>query len=149
MPLPQRHGILFAMHLRRRTALLAGLALVAPAARAQSVNPLAGRWQIEAIGTAIVPDTRRAEITFTTEGGAHGTSGCNRFMGGFTLAGAALRFGPVAGTRMACEPPAMEQEHRLHEALAATRGWRMDGATLSLTDASGTSLLTLKRATGG
>lgn len=133
------------MQICRRPALLACLALAAPAAHAQDATGPMGAWVVEAIGATPLASSHRADITFTAEGRAHGTTGCNRFMGGFTLEGAALRFSPIAGTRMACEPAAMDQEQRFHDALAATRGWRMDGAALVLTDGAGGTVLRLVR----
>lgn len=137
------------MTIPRRLALLACLALAAPAARAQGTTGPSGAWVVQAIGTTSQAGAPRADITFAADGRAHGTTGCNRFNGGFTVDGASLTFGPVAGTRMACEPRAMDQERRFHEALAATRGWRMDGQALLLTDAAGTPVLRLIRIRAG
>lgn len=145
------------MPISRRTALLACLALAVPAAVAGAAPPPLppgspgplGHWRVEAIGPAPLPATPRADITFTAEGRAHGSSGCNRFTGGFALDGAALRFEPVAGTRMACEAPAMALEQRFLDALAAVRGWRKDGAALLLTDNTGTTVIRLLPAEAG
>ena len=138
------------MVIHRRPALLACLLLaVAPASRAQLPDTPIGTWRAEAIGSVTLPAAPRSDITFTAEGRVHGTGGCNRFMGDFTLDGATLRFGPIAGTRMACEDPAMEQEMRFHDALAAVRGWRLDGPSLLLTDDAGATMLRLVRAEAG
>lgn len=137
------------MDITRRTALLACLALAAPGALAQGGPSPAGAWVVAAIGATSQAGAPRADITFAAEGRAHGTTGCNRFTGGFTLDGASLRFGPVAGTRMACAPPAMDQERRFHEALEAVRGWRADGAALLLTDGAGATVLRLVRVRAG
>ena len=48
-------------------------------------------------------------VTFTPEGQAHGSGGCNRFSGGYTLAGKTLNIGPLATTKMACVAAVMEQ----------------------------------------
>lgn len=138
------------MPLSRRSAMLACLALTAaPAAFAQAPSNLSGHWRTDAIGAARLPATPHPDITFGAEGRAYGSSGCNRFMGGFTLDGAALRFDPIAGTRMACEPPAMEVEQRFLDALAAVRGWRLEGPALLLTDGTGATVLRLLRAEAG
>lgn len=138
------------MVIHRRPVLLACLLLaVAPASLAQLPDTPIGTWRVEAIGSSTLPAALRADITFTAEGRVHGTGGCNRFMGGYTLEGATLRFGPIAGTRMACEAPAMEQETRFHDALATVRGWRMDGPSLLLTDGAGAAVLRLIRAEAG
>jgi heat shock protein HslJ len=44
---------------------------------------------------------------------------------------------------MACVPAAMDQEQRFHAALAAVRGWRLDGTILHLADEAGTTLIRL------
>jgi heat shock protein HslJ len=133
------------MTLHRRPALLACLLLAAPAARAVDMPGPAGSWVAEAIGGETLPSSPRPDITFADDSRAHGNSGCNRYTGGFIRDGASLRFGPVAGTRMACEPPAMAVEQRFHQALEVVRAWRMDGATLLLTDAAGATVVRLVR----
>ncbi len=129
----------------RRHALVIPFALTLSAAVAQEAPAPAGAWVAASIGGTPVPPLHRADITFTAVGQVHGTTGCNRFMGGFTLDGGTLRFSPIAGTRMACEPTAMDQEMRFHEALSATRGWRPDGPALLLTNDAGDVVLRLVR----
>jgi heat shock protein HslJ len=102
-------------------------------------------WVVQEIAGQPLAGRIRAEITFDGQGRAHGTGGCNRFNGGYALDGAALRFGPAAQTNMACEPPAMEQEARLHAALATVRAWRIEGGRLLLLDASGAAAVGLSR----
>jgi copper homeostasis protein (lipoprotein) len=65
-----------------------------------------------------------------------GSTGCNRFTGGFERDGEALRFSRFAGTMMAC-PDTMEQESAFHRAMDAVRGWRIIGQHLELSDAEG------------
>jgi len=65
-----------------------------------------------------------------------GSTGCNRFTGGFQRDGAALRFGRFAGTMMAC-PDTMEQESAFHRAMDAVRSWRSIGQHLELYDDEG------------
>lgn len=129
------------MNASRRLALLAAALALPCAAGAQDLpeHP----WTIAAIDGTRLTGEYPADITFS-DGRAFGTSGCNRFTGGFTLDGAALRFGPVAGTRMACAPPAMAQEQHLHAAFDRVRGWRTDGTALLLTDEGGAALLRLE-----
>ncbi len=129
------------MNASRRLALLAAALALPYAAGAQDLpeHP----WTIAAIDGTRLTGEYPADITFS-DGRAFGTSGCNRFTGGFTLDGAALRFGPVAGTRMACAPPAMAQEQHLHAAFDRVRGWRTDGTALLLTDEGGAALLRLE-----
>ena len=86
-----------------RRAMLASLLLPITAARAQPAPAPAGAWVVQALGgTALAGAGRRPDLTFGPEGRAHGSSGCNRFAGSYGLSGEGLRFGPLAGTRMAC-----------------------------------------------
>lgn len=127
----------------RRTILVACL-LATPAA-AQAPGPVGPEWIVEDIGGRGVVDRARVTIAFAGDGRVAGSDGCNRFAGGYTLAGAALSFGALAGTRMACAPALMEQEQRFHAALAAVRGWRIENGLLQLTDAAGVTVIRASR----
>jgi heat shock protein HslJ len=94
-----------------------------------------------------VVDRARISIAFDGRGRVAGSGGCNRFAGGYTLEGAALRFGQLAGTMMACVPALGEQEQRFHVALAEVRAWRIDNGLLQLTNASG--VVVIRAARGG
>jgi putative lipoprotein len=119
----------------------------APPEDAASAPPLVGpAWILEHIAGRGVASGLRSDITFGADGRAFGSGGCNRFTGGYTLAGASLRFGAMAQTNMACEPPAMDQEARFHAALAAVRGWRIERGLLHLVGDGGATLLRLARA---
>jgi heat shock protein HslJ len=63
-----------------------------------------------------------------------GSSGCNRVTGSYTIEGSMLRFGPTAGTRMACSTQLMEQEQAFFNALEATNGFRIADGQLELRD---------------
>lgn len=60
--------------------------------------------------------------------------GCNRMAGSYTLAGATLKFGPVAGTRMAC-PTGADTEAAFVAVLNTVAGWQIVGNRLKLLDA--------------
>ena len=51
------------------------------------------------------------------QGTVSGTSGCNRFTGGYGKTDTGIRFDRIAGTRMACPPPRMELESALLKAM--------------------------------
>ena len=51
--------------------------------------------------------------------GVSGTSGCNRFTGGWQQNGTTVKLGPLAGTMMACPPAVMEIERRFLAVLGA------------------------------
>lgn len=61
-----------------------------------------------------------------------GTSGINRYGGGYELQGAQLKFGPLMGTRMAGPSGAMAVESAYLGALAKVDAWRIRKATLEL-----------------
>jgi putative lipoprotein len=69
-----------------------------------------------------------------------GSGGCNRFTGGFTLEGDALRFSRMASTMMACAD-GMEQEGRFLADLAKVARYRIAGDRLELQDDSGATVL--------
>ncbi|WP_431796718.1 META and DUF4377 domain-containing protein [Cupriavidus metallidurans] len=53
------------------------------------------------------------------QGTVSGTSGCNRFTGGYGKTTTGIRFDRIASTRMACPEPRMELESALLKAMAA------------------------------
>jgi heat shock protein HslJ len=75
-------------------------------------------------------------ITFE-DARASGSTGCNRWFAAVTRDGETLRFGDAGVTRMACAEPAMAAEERFLAMLQVTRGARMDGEGLVLTDHAG------------
>jgi putative lipoprotein len=68
-----------------------------------------------------------------------GFGGCNRMTGSYSLSGQKLSFSQMAGTMMAC-PDGMQYERAFYDALGKVAGWRIEGETLELFDAAGTSL---------
>ncbi len=75
---------------------------------------------------------REVRITLTDDGKVQGFTGCNRVMGGYTLAGNALRFTQLAGTRMACPPPLMQLESAVLANLNSVTGYLLEGEKLIL-----------------
>jgi putative lipoprotein len=98
-------------------------------------------WIAEDIGGRGVVDRSRTSMSFGADGRVSGLAGCNRYNGGYTLDGASLRFGPAAGTMMACPASLAEQEQRFHAALASVRGWRVENGLLHLTDEAGATVI--------
>lgn len=58
-------------------------------------------WQVKTIKGQALADTIKVTISLDGER-VFGTSGCNRYFGSYQLTGEGLRFGAIAGTRMAC-----------------------------------------------
>jgi heat shock protein HslJ len=83
-------------------------------------------WTLVSIGGNPVVEDSGPHVTFDAAGNASGSTGCNSFNGSYTVDGAALTFGPLATTRMACEANLMAQEAAVLEALVGVSGWEVD-----------------------
>lgn len=70
-------------------------------------------------------------------GRVEGFSGCNRFAGGYTLDGPRIRVGPLAGTMMMCDEPAMALENAFRSVLAGMLTFSIAEGRLTLTSESG------------
>jgi len=104
-------------------------------------------WRVVSLGGQPVGHGANGEpltLLLSADGNrASGYAGCNRFAGSYTLTGAALSFGPLAMTRMACEHGDV-LERQYTQALAATTGLRITADGLELLKGS-TPLATLTR----
>jgi len=89
-----------------------------------------------ALGGAKRPVTARFEA-----GRISGFSGCNRFMGGYTVDRDKLVIGTLAGTMMACPEPEMALERAVHGALTGTFRYAISADRLTLTPESGAPLV--------
>jgi heat shock protein HslJ len=116
---------------------LYGEAFSAPA------GPESVEWNLLQLGGAAVPklpgNRQPSLLLDSTRKQASGFAGCNTFFGGYELAGATLKLGPLAATRKACAGVASTVEKKYFQALAQTRGWKMDAGELLLHD--GTEVL--------
>jgi lactoylglutathione lyase len=80
--------------------------------------------------------------TLLLDGGrATGSAGCNRFVGGYTLAGERISFEPLATTRMACEPEVMRAESDYLAALGRVERVSIENGELAFADREGAELL--------
>jgi heat shock protein HslJ len=99
--------------------------------QANSYNNGRGGVQSLLIGTEIT-------AVFTDDGQISGSSGCNRYFGPYKADGNSLQIGPLASSRMLCEPPAvMDQEHAFLVALEAATQYQFENGNLVLRDATG------------
>ncbi|RKT27783.1 heat shock protein HslJ [Roseovarius halotolerans] len=106
-----------------------------------------GEWQIEDMGGAGIVDRSAPAISFDAGGRVAGTSGCNRFIGGYELTGEGLSFSQMGATLMACPDALMKQERRLLDALEQVRRFDFDetGALLLIGGPEDATLLKARR----
>lgn len=101
-------------------------------------------WRVDSVdGHPLDPADGRREGYLLLLPGEEGetrfsaTLGCNMMMGGYSLEGDSLGFGPVAASMMACPPPLDRLEGVFAAALEAVDSARSDGHSLQLLDADG------------
>jgi copper homeostasis protein (lipoprotein) len=80
------------------------------------------------------PATMQLDITTQR---VTGSTGCNRFSGGFVLEGDRIRFSPAALTRMACPAAAMLQESAFAAMLGKAARLKVSGQQLEIQDEAG------------
>jgi heat shock protein HslJ len=98
-------------------------------------------------GQSLPAAQARNALTVRFEAGrVHGFSGCNQFMGSYTLDGQRLVLGGVGGTMMACPEPAMSVESRFLKSFSGALNVAVAGNTLTLTPVSGGEALQFERA---
>lgn len=107
----------------------------------------AGNWLAEDIRGGGVIDRLQSVLAIAADGAVSGTGGCNRMTGKAAISDRTLRFGPIASTRMACAPAAMDQEGKFFAALEEARAWSLDQmrGKLVLLDEKGAVLIVFAR----
>jgi copper homeostasis protein (lipoprotein) len=104
-------------------------------------------WRLTGLGNSSVgaPSPQR-EAYFLLDPANHrvsGSGGCNRLAGSYELNGEQLKFGPMAGTRMAC-PEGMDTEQAFLQSLERVSKWKITGQSLELFDSDGKVLAKFK-----
>ena len=119
---------------------------------APSPPSLEGRWDLVSFGLsgseAKILDQTKVFINFTNDGKITGSGGCNSYFGGWGyLEGASdtVRIWRTGATKMACEGPVMEQEHRFLEELTRASKVAIDGKELRLYYNEGRGVLRFTR----
>lgn len=106
-----------------------------------------GQWTItEAMGQAVTGNEGNVpSINFNVaEKSVSGTTGCNRFMGGFTLGeNNEVSFSPLAATKMMCRD--MKAEMLIFQAAEAARTARKDNEDLVFCSEDGNVVLRMTR----
>ena len=124
--------------------------LVATLICAVTVDPssagtsLAGtKWRPAPLSGFAGNDTRPVFLAFETADKVAGFAGCNRFFGAFDQSGDRLTMGPLATTRMACEPEISKREKKFLELLEKARLFELTDGEIALKTWEGAVLLRL------
>jgi len=80
-------------------------------------------YVVEWIGERPLIDRSHLTVTFSADGRAYGSGGCNHWFAGYQLKGSTLSISQPGSTRKACAPALMEQEQRLLQALSEVQRW--------------------------
>lgn len=99
-------------------------------------------WKLMSLKGEVVqvPEGEQGEphMILRDDGRVNGFSGCNRFVGEYTVRGANLLFDSMASTRMAC--PGDNAEAKLYEVFSQTAGVFLEGKVLKLLNEKGHEL---------
>ena len=83
-------------------------------------GPIWRLTDLRGLDPRVLRDATRPVTAGFKAGRISGFSGCNQFFGPYTLDRDRVVIGPLAGSMMACEEPAMKVENAVHAALAGT-----------------------------
>lgn len=118
-----------------------GVLVFAPAASATLEGTT---WQLNGLASqqAVVSQVGDEALTLTlAEGRASGFAGCNTYFGAYTLEAAALSFGELGATKMACPGEAGAREAEFLAALGRVAGYQISRTQLTLLDAAGQTVM--------
>ena len=130
----------------RFAASIIFLSLLVFGAAANPATPT-GKWLAEDIDGGGVIDRLQTTLEIRDDGIVNGMGGCNRYAGSAKISGNAIKFLPMASTRMACSAAVMRQEGKFHNTLEKVQAWRIDQAQrkLLLLDRQGFELMRFSR----
>ena len=109
-------------------------------------------WVLESFAgeSAPVESVQGVQSQFSlVDGTVTGNGGVNSFKGSYELSGPEISFGPLASTKMAGPPGAMDQEMRFFQALEAAAHVEVRDESLTLSDADDVVLMLLSPAIEG
>ena len=127
--------------------LLSVMAIALAACSPAKSASIVGEWTLESYGdpanpTPSAPDVETS-IIFGEDGQVNGTVGCNGFGGDYKAGDGTITFGALFSTLMFCEGAAGEQEQVVLAALVGTTSYSLNGNTLTVTSADGSSVVVL------
>ncbi len=111
---------------------------------------LTGTWKLVSYGSPDNLTPAAADVDTSVilgeDGTISGNVGCNSFSGDYRVDGDKITFGPISSTLMMCADPAIgDQETAVLNTLTETVTFVIDGDTLTLTSADGSSIIVLTR----
>jgi len=102
-------------------------------------------WGAVSIADKAVLDHALITLQLDGDGRASGKGGCNGYGGSYSLDDPALRFGPLASTKMACATEVMDQEQAYFDLLAQVERYAVgDDSALVLMTADGKEIRFLR-----
>ncbi len=100
----------------------------------QDDNALTGTsWQVEDVASGGIIDSSNLTLTFGEDGRINGSSGCNSYMGDYSVNGDELELSQLASTMMACPPAIMDLERKFLDVLGGAEEYSIDPDTMKLT----------------
>ena len=96
------------------------------------VGQLAGSWLVVNDASAPAVTIGAVRLDFSDDGRLTAQTGCNGLRGQVSVDDSVLVAGPLMSTRMACEPPLMEQERWITEMLESRPRLEQSGPYLYL-----------------
>ncbi len=107
-----------------------------------------GTWKLISYGPAANPVPAVTDVETSIEfkdGQVNGSVGCNSFGGGYKVDGDTITFEQMMSTLMFCEGPVGDQETTTLNVMNESTTFTLDGDTLTITSADGSSVVVLAR----
>jgi putative lipoprotein len=110
-----------------------------------AAGPL-GTWRLTTLAGQPVLGATPLTLVLDASGQASGNGGCNQFSSTATLSETTIAFTPIMSTKMACADNSLNsQETAYLTALQSAAAWKLDGASLTLSDGQGTAMAVFTR----
>ena len=130
------------------TVLVISGALLAACTGGASAS-VVGDWKLVSYGSPAQPTPAASDvdtsIVFGEDGKVSGNVGCNGFGGDYKVDGNTITFRQIVSTLMFCEGLVGDQETTTLHVFAESATFVLDGDTLTITSADGSSVIVLAR----
>ena len=133
--------------MRKLSIILALMGFLLSACFPTTSANITGVWELVSYGDPANPTLAvhgvETSIEFKADGTLTGNVGCNGFGGDYDMQGEAIEFGPIVSTEMFCEMIA-DQESGVLTVFFESSSYALEGNTLTITTADGSSAVVLK-----